>query len=77
MDFMDLRLSLWLISKTLNIYIYTHKTQKRRREIHSFNSVDGRFEKAWMVGLTKHSNMDFTNYERRRIIGNGGENWLE
>ena len=28
----------------------------------------------WMVGLTKHSNMDFSNYERRRIIDNGGEN---
>ena len=51
--------------------------QKQRREIHTCNSVDGRFDKAWMVGLTKHSNMDFTNYERRRIVGNGGENWLE
>ena len=70
MDFMDLRLSLWLISKTLNIYIYTHTKHKNEEEKYILIIV-------WMVGLTKHSNMDFTNYERRRIIGNGGENWLE
>ena len=30
------------------------KTQKRRREIHTCNIVDGRFDKAFYYGFHKH-----------------------
>ena len=44
-------------------YIYTLIKHKNEEEKYIFAIV-------WMVGLIKHSHMDFTNYERRRIIGN-------
>ena len=30
------------------------KTQKRRREIHTCNSMDGRFDKTFYYGFHKH-----------------------
>ena len=49
MDFMDLKLHLWLISKT-----FIRKTQKQRREIHIGNSLDGIFDKDFYYGFHKH-----------------------
>ena len=41
MNFMALKLPLWLISKALR------KKEKKEREIHTCNSVDSRFDKAF------------------------------
>ena len=49
MDFMDLKLPLWLIRKPSK-----KKTQKWRREIHTCSSVDGRFDKAFYYGFHKY-----------------------
>ena len=43
-DFMDLNLHLWLISKTLK-KTKKKKKQIHRREIHTCNSLVGRFDK--------------------------------
>ena len=51
MDFMDLKLPLWLISKILK---KKKKTQKRKSEIHTCNSVDSRFDKAFYYGFHKY-----------------------
>ena len=42
MDFIDLKLHIWLISPKKK-----KKKQKQRIEIHTYNSVDGRFDKAF------------------------------
>ena len=52
MDFMDLKLPLWLISKILKKK--KKKTQKQRREIHTYSSVDSRFDKAFYYGFHKY-----------------------
>ena len=49
MDFMDLKLHLLLISKTLK-----NIQKPRRREIHTCNSLDGRFDKDFFYGFHKH-----------------------
>ena len=58
MDFMDLKLHLWLISKTYkhtHTHTHTHtKTQKQSREIHTWNSLDCRFDKDFYYGFQKH-----------------------
>ena len=57
---MDLKLHLWLISKTLKKKKQTNKQtnkqtkQKQRREIHTCNSLDGRFDKDFYYGFHKH-----------------------
>ena len=54
MDFMDLKLSLWVIRKSFkkkNTHTHTHT---QRREIHTCNSVDDRFDKAFYHGIHKH-----------------------
>ena len=54
-DFMDLKLHLWLISKTLKKKTKQNKTkQKERREIHTCNNLDGRFDKDFYYGFHKH-----------------------
>ena len=53
MDFMDLKLSLWVIRKSFkkkNTHTHTHT---QRREIHTYNSVDDRFDKAFYHGIHK------------------------
>ena len=56
MDFMDLKFHLWLISKTYKKKkTHTHtQTQKQSREIHTWNSLDGRFDKDFYYGFQKH-----------------------
>ena len=46
MDFMDLKLHLWLISKK-----FKKKTEKQSREIYTCNSLDGRFDKDFYYGF--------------------------
>ena len=48
MDFMDLKLSLWVIRKS-----FKKNTHTQRREIHTCNSVDDRFDKAFYHGIHK------------------------
>ena len=59
MDFMDLKLHLWLIRKTLkkNTHTHTHKNTKtkKNKEKKYIPLI------VWMVGLIKTSTMDFTN----------------
>ena len=61
MDFMDLKLHLWLIRKTLKTHTHTHthtqkhkNKEKERKEIHTFNSLNGRFDKDFYYGFHKH-----------------------
>ena len=54
MDFMDLKLPLWLISKILKKKKKKKKTQKRKIEIHTCNSVDSRFDEAFYYGFHKY-----------------------
>ena len=55
MDFMDLKFHLWLISKTLKKKKFKKKPpQKQSREIHTCNSLDGRFDKEFYYGFQKH-----------------------
>ena len=49
-DFMDLKLHLWLISKTLKKKTKQNKT-KQRREIHTCNSLNGRFDNDFYHGF--------------------------
>ena len=53
MDFMDLKLPLWLISKILKLKKKLKK-KKQRREIHTCNSVDSRLDKAFYHGFHKY-----------------------
>ena len=55
MDFMNLKLSLWLISKTFK-KTHTHKNTKTKEEKYMLVIV-------WIVGLINNSTIDFTNVE--------------
>ena len=59
MDFMNLKLSLWLISKTFkkkHTHTHTHTNTKTKEEKYMLVIV-------WIVGLINNSTIDFTNVE--------------
>ena len=53
MDFIELKLPLWFITKTLKTHTHTH-THTNEEEKYILTIV-------WMAGLIKYSTMDFTN----------------
>ena len=67
MNFMDLKLTLWLINKTIE--------NENKEKKHTFNSVDDGFDKHFTTNKTNsNNNWCLTNYKGE--IYRGSYNWF-